>query len=211
MLTSAEREAKAEGIFGSDYKYKFNDQEKLISTLPLVKLTMTAFVEGEDEIVVGDILTCKLEVKYHNLKKGEKSGYVCSKSYPYLKRDNWFLIITDETLTGLAAVEKITVTEDTFVKEFKERIQRPGKIAFTAILTNDSYKGLDQFSKVEVAVVAQAKNRVEYNYSKEDIKAIKEPTLLQSALEIEEEETDEDGEIDEEEKPSSQNWAGFKS
>lgn len=198
MLPRAEREAAAEGIFGTDYKHKFEQQEKCIGALPLVKLTMTAFVEGEDEIVVGDILTCKLEVKYHNLERGQKSGYVHSKSYPYLKRDNWFLIITDETFTGLAAVEKITVTEDVFVKEFKERIQRPGKIAFTAILTNDSYKGLDQFSKVEVEVAAQAKNRAEFNYSKEDIKAIKEPTLLQSALDIEEEETDEDEEIDEE-------------
>lgn len=40
---------------------------------------------------------------------------------------------------------------------------------------------------------------MEFNYSKEDIKAIKEPTLLQSALEMEEEETDEDEDIDEEE------------
>ena len=39
----------------------------LLHFLPLVKLTMTAFVEGEDEIVVGDILTCKLRVDYHNL------------------------------------------------------------------------------------------------------------------------------------------------
>lgn len=199
MLPKAEREAASEPIFGADHKEKFQQQELCISALPLVKLNMTAFVEGEDEIVVGDILTCKLEVKYYNLERGQKSGYVHSVSYPYLKRDNWYLIITDETFTGLAAVEKITVTEDVFVKEFKERIQRPGKIAFTAILTNDSYKGLDQFSKVEVEVVAQAKNRVEYNYSKEDIKAIKEPTLLQSALEIEEEETDEDEDIDEEE------------
>lgn len=198
MLTREERQAEAEKIFGPDHMMKFEEQEKCISAMPLVKLSMTAFVEGEDEIVVGDILTCRLEVKYCNLERGQKSGYVHSKSYPYLKRDNWFIIITDETFTGLAAVEKVVTTEEVFVKEFKERIQRPGKIAFTAILANDSYKGLDQFSKVEVDVVAQAKNRVEYNYSKEDIKAIKEPTLLQSALEIEEEETDEDEEIDEE-------------
>lgn len=37
------------------------------------------------------------------------------------------------------------------------------------------------------------------NYSKEDIKAIKEPTLLQTALDIEEEDTEEDEEIDEQE------------
>lgn len=198
MLPKDQREEASKKIFKQDFQKNFEEQEKCISNLPLVKLTMTAFVEGEDEIVVGDILTCRLEVKYYNLNKGQKSGYVHSKTYPYLKRDNWFVIITDETFTGLAAVEKITTQEDVFIKEFKERIQRPGKIAFTAVLANDSYKGLDQFSKVEVDVVASAKNRVEYSYSKEDIKAIKEPTLLQSALEIEEEETDEDEEIDEE-------------
>ena len=67
-----------------------------IEGLPLVNLDMKAEVEGEEEIVVGDILTCKLTVTYLNLDKGEKSGYVHSKHYPYLKRDNWYLIITDE-------------------------------------------------------------------------------------------------------------------
>lgn len=166
--------------------------------LPLVKLSMTAFVEGEDEIVVGDILTCKLRVEYYNLDKGQKSGYVHSKKYPYLKRDNWYLIITDETFTGLAAIEKLTVTDNFFEKEFKERIQRPGKIAFTAILTNDSYKGLDQFSKVEVNVVAQATNRKTFNYAKEDLKAIKEGNLIQQALMDDEETDDDDEEVDEE-------------
>ena len=70
MLPKSEREAAAEGIFGEGHKEKFAEQEKCISALPLVKLNMTAFVEGEDEIVVGDILTCKLEVKYYNLEKG---------------------------------------------------------------------------------------------------------------------------------------------
>jgi len=69
------------------------------------------------------------------------------------------LIITDDTFTGLAAVEKIVVTENYFEKEFKERVQRPGKIAFTAILTNDSYKGLDQTKKVDLDVVEKAKKQ----------------------------------------------------
>lgn len=163
--------------------------------MPLVKLTMTAFVEGEEEIVVGDIMTCKLTVEYLKLKEGERSGYVHSKNYPFLKKDNWFLIITDENFMGLAAVEKLQVTGNTYVKEFKERIQRPGKISFTAILTNDSYKGLDQSSKVEVEVVTEAKNRSKIDYSKEDIKAIKEGGLIQQAL-MGEEETDEDEDDD---------------
>lgn len=83
---------------------------------------MTAFVEGEDETVVGDILTCKLRVDYLKLKKGERSGYVHSKHYPYLKKDNWFLIITDDTFTGLAAIEKLEIKDSFYEKEFKERI-----------------------------------------------------------------------------------------
>lgn len=47
-----------------------SEQEKCIAGLPLVKLTMTATVEGEDEIAVGDILTCKLRVDYYNIEKG---------------------------------------------------------------------------------------------------------------------------------------------
>lgn len=191
MKTPEERKAMVEQTFESNAAEVFKQQELCIDALPLVKLTMTAFVDGEDEIVVGDILTCKMRVDYYNIQKGQKSGYVHSKHYPYLKKDNWFLIITDDTFTNLAAVEKLEIRDNFFVKEFKERIGRPGKISFTAILTNDSYKGLDQFSKVEVTVVAEAKNRVIKEYAKEDIKAIKEQNMLAAAL-MEEEETDED-------------------
>jgi len=159
---------------------------------------MTAFVEGEDEIVVNDILTCKLRIDYLNLNKGEKTGYVHSKHYPFMKRDNWFLIITDESMTNLAAVEKISVTDNFFEKEFKERVSRPGPISFTAILMNDSYRGLDQIQKVEVQVVAEAKNRKEIEYLKEDIKAIKQANMLQTALDMAgEESSSDDDEVDE--------------
>ena len=117
-----------------------------------------------------------------------------------MKRDNWFLIITDESFTNLAAVEKLEIRDNFFEKEFKERVQRPGKISFTAILANDSYRGLDQFRKVEVMCVAEAKNRTVLDYSKEDLRAIKEQNMLAAAL-MEEEETDEDeaDEVDEHE------------
>jgi len=84
----------------------------------LVKLTLEAFVKGEEDVCVGDVLTCRLRVDYHNLKKGEQSGYVHSKNYPYLRRDTWYLIVTDELFNGLAAVEKLNVEEDFFEKEY---------------------------------------------------------------------------------------------
>ena len=83
---------------------------------------MTAEVEGEDEIVVGDILTCKLTVNFLNLEEGQRSGYVFSKQYPFLRRDCWYLVVTDESLMGLAACEKITTVDNVYTKEFKERV-----------------------------------------------------------------------------------------
>ena len=104
---------------------------------------MSAYVEGEEDIIVGDILTCKLRVDFHNINKGEQIGYVHSKSYPYLRRDIWYLIITDEALNGIAAVEKLPIDENFYEKKYEERLTRAGPIKFIAILVNDSYKGLD--------------------------------------------------------------------
>ena len=129
---------------------------------------MQAYVEGEDDIVVGDLLTCKLIVTYPRLKKGEQSGYVHSQSYPYLRRDTWYLIITDEQLGGIAAVEKLPINEDVYEKEYKERLYRAGPIKFTAILANDSYKGLDQYVVHSIVVLERSKTRQEFKYQKID-------------------------------------------
>ena len=57
-------------IFGKNEE-RFIEQEKVIESLPLVNLSIDAFVPGEEDVIVGDMLTCKLRVDYKNLKKGE--------------------------------------------------------------------------------------------------------------------------------------------
>jgi hypothetical protein len=59
---------------------------------------MTAEVVGEDQAAVGDILTCKIRVDFLKLQKGSRSGYAHSLHYPFLKRDNWYLMFTDEKM-----------------------------------------------------------------------------------------------------------------
>jgi hypothetical protein len=164
-------------VFGDD-QAKFEEQEKVIDALPLVKLKMEAYTAGEDDICVGDMLTCKLRVDYRNLKKKQQSGYVHSRHYPYLRRDTWYLIVTDNNFMGLAAVEKLNVEEDFFEKEYKERVVRPGPIDFTVILVNDSYKGLDQYEKHSVMIVQESQNRREIKYRKADLRAIKDTAIF---------------------------------
>ena len=43
----------------------------VIEALPVVQLTMDAYVDGEPDLIVGDVLTVKVRVDYVNLKKGE--------------------------------------------------------------------------------------------------------------------------------------------
>jgi len=143
---------------------------------------MTAeVIGGNSEICVGDFLTVKIRVDITNLKKGEQSGYVHSKQYPYLRRDSWYLIITEETMTGLACCEKIDVEEEFYEKEFKERMVRPGPIKFIVILTNDSYRGLDVIKKHECMVTQQSAFRQEYQYLQEDLDAVEDKTVVEEA------------------------------
>ena len=79
---------------------------------------MDAKVLGEEDCVVGDLLNVTIRVDLLNHKPGEQSGYVHSKHYPYLRRDSWYLIITDALYNGLACVEKIQLEDSFFKKEF---------------------------------------------------------------------------------------------
>lgn len=69
---------------------------------------------------------------------------------------------------------------------------RPGRIAFTVILMNDSYRGLDQMQKVEVMAKAEAANRERRDYSIYDLKAIRQQNAIQEFKNYKIEESDSD-------------------
>lgn len=153
---------------------QYDEHLATIDALPLVQVTLTADVPGEKTVAIGDVLKCKLRVEFLNLKDGEQSGYVHSRTYPYLRRDSWFLIITEASMTGIAAVEKLPIEKNVYEKEFSEKIARAGPIEFVCILANDSYKGLDQVVQCRVDVVEADPLRVEYQYDQEDLDLCKE-------------------------------------
>jgi hypothetical protein len=70
LMSKEERQIIFTIVVGDDNS-KFLEHEECISALPLVKLTMSAVTEGEDDVCVGDLITCKMRVDYVNLKKGE--------------------------------------------------------------------------------------------------------------------------------------------
>lgn len=125
-------------------------------------------VEGEEDILIGDMLSCKVIVKFPKLEKDQTSGYVHSSSYPYLRRDKWYLIITDVSYEGLAQIEQIPANDRYFEKTYKEMIFRTGPVGFVAVLANDSYKGLDIVIKRSKYIMETSKKREEHRYKKID-------------------------------------------
>jgi len=192
-------EQKRKAILDDLFKWtpeQYSEHIQCINSLPLMKVSCTASVKNQNTIESGDILTCKLRIDFLNLKKGDSSGYVHSKSYPYLRKECWYLILTDASMTGLAFVEKLNIEEEFFEKEIEEKIGNPGPISFNAMLVNDSYKGLDQVYKIEVNVAELDPLRKDFKYQDKDLgiaKADKEDNK------VKEEDSDEDiPEIEEE-------------
>lgn len=70
-MSKDERKKIFEAIFGEKERSKTIENEKVIESLPIVKLTMEAKVLGEEDCVVGDLLNVTIRVDLLNHKPGE--------------------------------------------------------------------------------------------------------------------------------------------
>lgn len=110
-----------------DDREKLDQVEKCVAALPLVNVEVTAGTNAdggglEDVVCLNDLLDVKIKVKFDHLAKGQESGYVHSRDYPFLKRDDWFLLVTDRTMTGVAMAERIDFEDDKYEKQFYEKV-----------------------------------------------------------------------------------------
>lgn len=105
-------------------------------------------MEGSIDVAVEDFLTIKIRVDFLNLEKWKTTGYIHSNSYKYLRKDGWYLIVTDKAFNGVAMVEKIDIEKEFYEKKIVEKLGRAGPINFVVLLVNDSYKGLDHMDEV---------------------------------------------------------------
>lgn len=165
--------------------------------MPLISVTAEAFTEGEDKMTATDAITLKFTLKYDNLKEKESPGYVCSRKFPFLKRQNWTLIFVDgKTKETIIAVEKLFPKEgNSATFELKQRFGQVGKFTFYVYFKHDSYIGFDKELPFEFEIVADDKNRVIPPVSQEDIDAVKGPSMVQSMLD---QKADDESDSDEE-------------
>lgn len=148
--------------------------------------------------------------------KKEFPNYVHSNNYPFLKKQTWYLLITDEKkekivmctkmifrstkaetdrVTNLDNLKDEPLNEHIF--EMRQRIGRVGVFKFLATFINDSYMGFDQ--SVPLTFEIKPEDRAEGEipeYFDEDIAAVKGPGVLQSMMDANGEEEAESSESD---------------
>lgn len=195
-MTAAQREK-----LGLWTPQELQDVEKLVRIMPVIDVQAKAFTEGEAEMTSSDAITIQLRLKLTNLNEKEFPGYVHSNNYPYLKKQGWWVIISDmvKDRTILAHrvvfhdkkqmeirvarqedVDKEPLNEE--VIEFRQRFGVANKFQFLATFVNDSYVGFDKEIPLEFEIVKDDPTRVIAEYSKEDVDALKKPGLFQLML-----------------------------
>jgi hypothetical protein len=59
--------------------------EAAIKSFPLIDLKVEFYVDGEEDVSVGDILTLKFTITNLNLQEGDQTGFIHSNKFPLLK------------------------------------------------------------------------------------------------------------------------------
>jgi translocation protein SEC63 len=147
-----------------------------------VELKAEVEVEDEDEMVVGDVATVKVQLKRRNLQEKEAMGPVHAPFFPEPKFEEWWLILVESASTKIIGFEKLRDTSAVCNAKLNFQIPRPGQHAYTLHAMCDSYAGLDQ--KVDLKFVAKTENEVKRDIyvHPEDEALDLQPTLFQQFM-----------------------------
>lgn len=212
-LTPAQR--KELTLFGTDTQ-KAQDVERAIEQMPLCTSTFTAFVEGKDpkeDIMSTDMVTLKIKTVFENMGPHQQPGYVHSQRFPFLKRGKVFFMVVDAQTKERLVMLDIQVPKENFVEhEMKQRFQRGAVYKFVVKIFHDSYIGFDHEAELELTIKEETGPTKVIDYDDEDLAAVKGPGMVQSMLDIKEDdsESEEEGKTESDRLASKLKKAGLE-
>lgn len=197
-----EKERKALELFDD----KQHDQvEKAIKVFPLVDVKMSAYVARENNVKdpiirSGELMTIELDINLPNVPKGKKRGYIHSNEFPFMRRDNFVVMLTSADGNRILNYERVFIRENSHVWKTQMRTGEPMKIALICHFKNDAYKGLDFKGELFADVVPALPqgDQIEFKYSKKDLKEIAKKTILGQEVVMNEDYHDSDEELEDE-------------
>ena len=152
-LESEKKVAVALNLFYGD-KAKFSQLEMVSKCMPVISVSSKVHVKGEEDITANDVISFEVTIQYDLLPENTGPGFVCSQTYPFLKKESWFFIIVDGKSQEIMSVERVQTSNDSnkVNYEFQHQFGKQGHFPIHAYVMNDSYIGFDKDVDISVSV-----------------------------------------------------------
>ena len=168
---------------------QFQDFKAVLRFLPDLQVSAQAYVDGEEGIAEGDLVSVKVRIERMNLTGEEKAGLVHSGRFPKLKLEKLWILICDPEANRVYYVKPLLSQEKVIEdSEFKFPIGPngvnllPGKHKWEVIVKSDSYYGLDIICPLEMEVLPGSQIKNEIFVHPDDQKIEKQATWIQSVM-----------------------------
>jgi len=190
---------------------KFDSQQKadiedFLKNFPDVTMSARAYVEDEDEICVGDIVTVEFMLTRNHLNEGESQGTVHAPFFPKSIKEEWWIFLLDPSgASRILGHMRKKGSEREIVDKICFQAGKPGQFNYVIHALSDSFLGIDQEVKVSFLVKTESEVSREIYVHPEDVELDKVPTLFEQFVGAvkEDESEDEDDESEKEEKKAA--------
>lgn len=112
FLLMTKEERKKTGLVDSEKEWA--EMERAIQVFPVFDIQVDGFVETIDskaervrEVRKGDVMTIEVKFDVLNLKDKEERGYIHSNTYPFIKKDNFTVVITNHDGSRIFNFERV--------------------------------------------------------------------------------------------------------
>ena len=189
--------------FLNDEPYHLKNLQSALRSITNLEINLKQTVKLEDDVVddkicAGDIFSVQIEIE----RKNPVIGYIHSKALPFLKLENFIILILEPEKNSILFYKKVASLEPKIVEEYTQFAYRPGKLSLKVIVMVDSYIGLDEEKTIDIDIYPPVVKNEEDKIHPDDEKALKEESMLKSMLdEVNKDAIDSDEEVEEETQP----------
>lgn len=161
--------------------------EHAIKIFPVFSIEVDGFIETLEkteervrEVRKGDVMTIEVKFNILNMKEKEERGYIHSNTYPYIKKDNFTIIITNHDGSRIFNFERVFFRFKTNTFTMQWRPQDAMDLHLIIYVKSDSYKGLDQKAELKFKILPELKReeKTEFVYNDQDLVEINKKTIL---------------------------------
>jgi len=158
------------------------DIDAFCSHLGEVELRADIVVEGEKEVVVGDVATVTVQMKRKHLQQDEAMGPAHAPLFPEPKSEEWWLFLVEATpasATRIIHFERILDTERFVEEKLRFQVTNPGRNNLVLHALCDAYAGLDKQVDLSFTALTEQESSRPWQTHEEDDDLDLQPTLFQ--------------------------------